>query len=52
MAQSTLTLRVCKRWFFRPAVMIMVLLWRVGLLRNQRKASKWLADHAVRIEVA
>lgn len=52
MAQVELQLKVTKRWFFGPALIVIVLLGRVGLLRDHHKAAKWLADRAMRIEVA
>lgn len=52
MAQVELKLKVIKRWFFGPALVVIVLLGRVGMLRDQHKAARWLADRAMRIEVA
>jgi hypothetical protein len=43
--------RARKRWFFWPAVLVMVSLGKLGILKNPDRAAKWLADHAMRIEV-
>ena len=52
MAQLVVQVQVTKRWFFIPALTVMVMLGRVELLHDQHKAAKWLADHAMRVEVA
>jgi len=43
--------RIRKRWFFWPAVVVIVALGKVGILRDQERAGRWLADHAMVIEV-
>jgi hypothetical protein len=60
--QVTLCLR--KRWFFWPAAIILATMGRLGLIRGrasadhrdgietgQERVGRWLADHAIRIEV-
>lgn len=60
----TVTLSARKRWFFWPALICIVMLGRLGLIRDkvstahhggietgQERAARWLADHAIRIEV-
>ena len=51
MAQLNLSIRVRKRWFFWPALVVIVMLGKAGILRDQHRAAKWLADHAMVIEV-
>ncbi len=52
MAQTEAKLRLTRRWFFAPALLTIVLLGRIGILRDEHRAAKWLADHAMTIEVA
>lgn len=40
-----------KRWFFWPAIITFCALGKLGILRNPNAAAKWLADHAMKIEV-
>lgn len=60
----TVQLSARKRWFFWPAIVCLVMLGRLGLIRDkfsaahqggvetgQERAARWLADHAIRIEV-
>lgn len=51
MTQIAQTLKVSKRWFFWPAAFAIVALGRLGILKDQQAAGKWLATHAMRIEV-
>lgn len=51
MAQVKAQLIIRKRWFFYPAAIIMVVLGNLGIIRDQEKAGKWLADHALRGEI-
>lgn len=59
-----LTLHARKRWFFWPAMICIVVIGRLGLIRDkvsaahhdgietgQERAARWLPDHAIRIEV-
>lgn len=48
---SELRITMLKRWFFCPAVFAMVMLEKLGILKDQGKAGKWLVDHAMRFEV-
>lgn len=64
MAEQNLVLHAQKRWFFWPAIICIVAIGRLGLIRDkvsaahhggietgQERAARWLADHAIRIEV-
>jgi hypothetical protein len=64
MARQSLTLHMQKRWFFWPAIVALAALGKLGLIRDkpseehhggietgQERAARWLADHAIRIEV-
>lgn len=51
MGQVQLRTVVRKRWFFWPAILIISALGKLGILKDPAKAGKWLADHAMRIEV-
>lgn len=51
MAEINLTLRARKRWFFWPAVITFVMLGKLRILRDPDWAGKWLADHAMVLEV-
>lgn len=43
--------KVTKRGFFWPALLVIVALGWMGIIRSPEKAAKWLADHAMRLEV-
>lgn len=49
--QLHLKAKVTKRWFFWPAMLSIVALGRLGFIRSPERAAKWLADHAMRLEV-
>lgn len=51
MARCNVTLHTRKRWFFWPALVAIVVLGKLGVLRSQDRAGRWLADHAMVIEV-
>jgi hypothetical protein len=64
MAQLEAQIILRKRWFFWPAILTASLLGKLGLIRDklsaahhggvitgQERAAKWLADHAMVIEV-
>ncbi|GLT00115.1 hypothetical protein GCM10007897_14990 [Sphingobium jiangsuense] len=52
MAQiDAITLHVRRRWFFRPALYVLMAAAAVRLPCDQRRAGRWLADHAIVIEV-
>jgi hypothetical protein len=64
MAKTHLSLHVRKRWFFWPAMLILVAAGKLGLIRDKasdahadgvetgpERAARWLVDHAVVIEV-
>ncbi len=63
MAQVSVTLRAHKRWFFWPAVVAIVVLGKMGLIRDrlsaahvsgietgQERAARWLAEHAIIVD--
>lgn len=41
---------VRKRWFFRPALFVLMAAAVVRLPRDHRRVAKWLADHALVVE--
>ena len=51
MAKVEAHIVVSKRWFFWPAILTIAALGKLGILKDQQKAGKWLADHAFRMEV-
>ena len=51
MAQIEVEIAVTRRWFFWPAMLIIVALGKCGFLHDQQRAAKWLADHAMCLEV-
>jgi hypothetical protein len=64
MARMNLAMKVQKRWFFWPAVVVIMLAGKLGLIRprpsaeyvdgmdpGEVRAARWLTDHAMRIEV-
>lgn len=51
MANVTAEIVASKRWFFWPAVAAIVALDRLGLIRDRSRATGWLVDHAMRLEV-
>lgn len=51
MATTNLHVSLRKRWFFWPALVATSLLGRVGVLKSPERAAKWIAEHAMRIEV-
>lgn len=64
MAEVQAQVIIRKRWFFWPAIITVAVLGKMGLIRDkdspehfggritgQERAGKWLADHAMRIEV-
>ncbi|WP_257556440.1 hypothetical protein [Sphingobium sp. CFD-2] len=40
-----------KRWFCRPAAVVMVLLIKAGIVRDAERAARWLVEHAMVLEV-
>lgn len=64
MAHVQADIVVRRRWFFWPALVLIVALGKIGLIRDkvspahhggietgQERAGRWIADHAMRIEV-
>jgi hypothetical protein len=64
MAQVQAQIIVRKRWFFWPALIAAAILGKLGLIRGkasaehfggiitgQERVGRWIADHAMRIEV-
>lgn len=51
MAEVKAQVILTRRWFFWPAMLAMVALGKLGILKSPDRAGKWLADHAMRIEV-
>jgi hypothetical protein len=51
MAEIQVRLYVSKRWYFWPALVLILILGRLRLIRDPNTAGKWLANHAMRIEV-
>lgn len=50
MAQVTLTLRVRKRWLYRPAMIAIYVLCYLGVLTDADAAAEWMVNHALRFE--
>lgn len=61
---GNLRVKVTKRWFFWPAVLVVFVIGRLGLIRArpsrdyvggvepaESRAAKWIADWAMRIEI-
>lgn len=51
MADVQVTLVLRKRWFFWPALVTLVVLGKVGIIKDPEWAGRWLAENAMRIEV-
>lgn len=49
--QLHLKAKVTKRWFFWPAMLSIVALSHLRIIRSPERAARWLADHAMRLEV-
>jgi hypothetical protein len=51
MAKVEHTFSIRKRWLFWPAMITIIVLGKLRVIRDAESAAKWLADHAMRLEV-